>query len=160
MDPEEAGFWAAINERPADLLPLGLLCDWLADRGDEREPPLRWCYDNRRVPLDYTPRYASLHWGWTYALERESLRMHWWLPKETFDKFVGPGSGSGYCLWSAPGDSWGRNYKLWRGSAERAYRAVVQVWLGRPLAELLPKRAPRSRNRRLGLVIDRAAFHS
>jgi uncharacterized protein (TIGR02996 family) len=47
---DEDAFWRAINERPGDLLPVGVFADWLDERGDVRAKTLRMAVAGGRFP--------------------------------------------------------------------------------------------------------------
>ncbi len=56
---DEQAFWEAIDLHPGDLLPVSVFADWLGERCDPREEPLRWCVAEGKVP-----RYAGAGFVW------------------------------------------------------------------------------------------------
>ncbi len=51
VHPDTEAFWRAIDAAPpGDLVPVGVFADYLAERGDPRAEPMRWCWDTGRVP--------------------------------------------------------------------------------------------------------------
>jgi uncharacterized protein (TIGR02996 family) len=45
VTPDDAAFWAAIEDRPRDSLPVGIFADWLAENGQPvRAAALHWLF--------------------------------------------------------------------------------------------------------------------
>lgn len=62
MTPDLAPFFAAIDAAPEDSLRVGLLADYLEERGHEWGPPMRWAYVHGKRPELFCGRW----WWWLH----------------------------------------------------------------------------------------------
>jgi hypothetical protein len=128
----EPAFWTAVNisVRRGDLLPLGVFADFLDDHCDPRAAPLRWCFNEGRVPLSYPSPGRGVLWGWCIDY-RGTTSMPWWIQPDLFFKV----RGYRYWLAAAPAASGQqqyrgqRQYRLVRGGADAAYKRLADAWL-------------------------------
>jgi hypothetical protein len=123
---DEPAFWAAVNAavHRGDAMPLGVFADFLDDNGDPRAVPLRWCFNEGRVPVSYPTPGRGVLWGWCIDY-RGTTSMPWWIQPDLFFKV----RGYRYWLAAAPADRDSRQYRLVRGGADAAYKRLADAWL-------------------------------